>query len=719
MDTSKLNSPSLRDELPARGPQRCRTSAALWLLAAALPAAAQTAETVVVTGSLAGQRAFDAPYAVGVVDADTLRSAGAMVNLSEALQRVPGLVVNLRNNYAQDLQISSRGFGARASFGVRGIRLFSDGIPAAGPDGQGQVSHFDLAGADRVEVLRGPFSALYGSSSGGVIAVLSRAPTEREFTYDVDRGNAGLQQWRFAMAAPLEGGFSVRASASGFSVEGARPQSEGRRRFGNLRLGWEGGADRVVVVLNALDQPAQDPLGLTRALFDADPRQTAAQAIQFNTRKTQWQDQGGVSWQHRFDAAGPLQSSALALYTGQRSATQWQAITVAAQADARSPGGVVDFDRHYGGLDARLAWRWDALRLVTGVTLDAQREDRRGFENYIGTGAAQVLGITGKQRRDEDDRVTGRDAYAQAEVDLTSTLTASAGLRQGRETIVSRDKYLSNGDDSGNLAYDYTLPVLALRWQPAPNWSLYASGGRGYETPTLAELAYRADGSLGLNRALKPQRSRQWELGAKWRQPDLGLAIEGALFRAETASEIGVLSNAGGRATYQNVGHTQRQGFEASAAWRIAPAWRASVAWTLLSATYRDTFLTCTATPCTTANVAVAAGNRIAGTLPQIFFGEAVWAPGAAEFGLEARGQGRQPVNDINSDFAGGFGMLALRAQWRLELGPGRLELLGRIDNLADRRVAGSVIVNEGNQRFFEPAAGRSLLLSARWRVGF
>src|SRR5512137_553674 len=238
---------------------------------AALPAVAQTTvpqESIVITGSGAEKRAFDTPYAVGSVDAEALRSAGPMVNLSEAMARVPGLVVNLRNNYAQDLQISSRGFGARATFGVRGIRLYADGIPASGPDGQGQVSHFDLAGAQRIEVLRGPFSALYGNSSGGVISLVSAAPTERRYFIDGDVGSNGLQQWRLGIEAPLEGGFNIRASLSGFEIDGFRPQSSAERKLANVRLGWDGERDRVVVVLNALDQPALDPLGLSRAQLD-------------------------------------------------------------------------------------------------------------------------------------------------------------------------------------------------------------------------------------------------------------------------------------------------------------------------------------------------------------------------------------------------------------------------------------------------------------------
>lgn len=676
-------------------------------------------EQVIISTSGAERRAFDTPYAVGVVDPEALRGAGPMVNLSEALARVPGLVVSLRNNYAQDLQISSRGFGARASFGVRGIRLYADGIPAAGPDGQGQVSSFDLATAARIEVLRGPFSALYGSSSGGVISLVSSTPASSSVTLGADAGSAGLRQLRLGVESPLAGGFNIRATASSFETDGTRPQSAAKRRLGTVRLGWDSDADRVVLLLNAVDLPAQDPLGLTRAQFDASPDQTTSQALQFNTRKEQTQSQAGLQWQHRFSAAGPLQRSALAVYSGQRSVTQWQAIPVATQSNARHPGGVIDFDRNFGGVDARLFWAWDGLRVVTGAAADSQREERRGFENFTGTGTAQVLGVTGKLRRDENTRASSRDLFAQAELDLPANLTASGGVRRSRLSISVADRYLSNGDDSGQLAFTSTTPALALRWQPSTALALYASAGRGFETPTLTELAYRPDGAAGFNTNLQAQRSRQWELGAKWRDADAGLALEAALFRADTTGEISVQTNSGGRSTFANVGATMRQGAELSATWRITPAWRTRLAATVLNASYRDSFLTCDSTPCAAATVPVAAGNRIAGTVPRQLFAEVAWAPGPLELGLEVRGQGRQPVNDLNSDFAAGNGLLALRALWRLDLGPGRLELLGRVDNLANRRVAGSVIVAEANQRFFEPAAGRNALLSVRWVQGF
>jgi iron complex outermembrane recepter protein len=715
-----------RSERARRG--ACRPTLLALLCAVAWPVQAQpsdaatTLEPVVISGSGVERRAFDTPYAITVIDADVLRAAGPMVNLSEALVQVPGLVVNNRNNFAQDLQINSRGFGARASFGVRGIRLYTDGIPASGPDGQGQVSHFDIAGASRVEVLRGPFSALYGNSSGGVISLVSAPPTKRFGEIDADVGSNGLRQIRLGAEAPLGNGFDIRAQASHFETDGVRPHAEAKRDLGNLRLGWRGELDSVIVLFNTLSMPAQDPLGLTRAQFGADPYQTITQATAFNTRKDTAQSQLGAQWKHRFSSFGALQEGQLTLYGGQRSVTQWQSIPVFVQDptnpdNVAQPGGVIDFDRDYAGADGRLIWRWeiDAQRraqFIVGASLDQQDEDRRGFLNYVGTPPNRQLGVTGDLRRQEHNRVRTSDAYAQGEVDLTRSVSATLGVRSGRVDFRSEDQFLANGDDSGRLRFSYTNPVAALQWRALESLNLYLSAGRGFESPTLNELAYRSDGTAGFNNLLQPQTSRQLELGAKWRDAARGLSLDAALFRADTEDEIAVASNTGGRSSFQNVGRTRREGVEIGAGWQATKTLRARLALSWLDATYRDGF----ATPAGP----VPAGNRIAGTMKKSAWGELAWEPIAATtFAVEVRGQGSIAVDDRNSDFAAGVTTVALRASHGYTLPLGTLELLARLDNVADRVYAGSVIVNEGNGRFFETAAGRAVLLSARWRVPF
>ncbi len=648
-----------------------------------------------------------------------------MINLSESLARVPGLVTSNRNNYAQDLQISSRGFGARATFGVRGLRLYADGIPATMPDGQGQVAHFDLAAAQRIEVLRGPFSVLYGNSSGGVIALFGAPATESRVELGLDAGSAGLRQGRVAFAAPLGSGFDLQASLTDLSIDGIRPRSAAHRTLGNLRLGWRGESDRVTVLLSDHQQRAQDPLGLSRVQFNADPYQTSSLASQFDTRKTIRQSQGGLNWRHYFTSGDGLRESAVTFYQGSRGVTQWLAIAPAVQAPLRHGGAVVDFDREYGGVEAKFTMQWGALGLVAGVNHEKQQDERRGFENFTGAGAAQVLGVTGKLRREETNTASTREAFAQAEFPAGGNVVLTGGLRSGRVEMRARDRFLSNGDDSGDLAFSFTNPVLGLRWRLSPGWALHASVARGFESPTLGELAYRPDGKAGFNTALKGQSSRQFELGSKWRAA--AMELDATLFSADTENEISVQTNSGGRSSFQNVGRTRRQGLELAGAFKPAPNWRlrASASW--LAATYLDGFLTCTSAPCTTPNVRVDAGRRIAGTQATTAWAEAAWTMGAqpgarpgafpGELALEWRAMGRTAANDSNSDFAGGYALAHLRWSASAPMGPtDAIELLARIDNLFDRVHIGSVIVNDANGRFFEPGAPRSALLALRWK---
>jgi iron complex outermembrane receptor protein len=698
------------------------------LACGAPPALAQSATPeVVVTGSARAQRVLDAPFAITAIDASALRDAGAMINLSEVMARVPGLVVNNRNNYAQDLQISSRGFGARAAFGVRGLRLYADGIPATMPDGQGQVAHFDLAGAQRIEVLRGPFSVLYGNASGGVIALFTAPATRTQAEVAVDAGSFGLRQGRFSVATPLAGGFDLRASYADTDVDGFRPQSAAHRTLGNLRLGWQGAADTVTLLVSDHGQRAQDPLGLTAAQFAADPRQTTPEATSFDTRKTIRQTQVGLNWRHDFGDAGALRESQLTVYQGARGVTQWQAITVAAQVSAKSGGGVVDFDRNYGGVEGRLTWRLGQTDVVAGVSVETLRDNRQGYENF--TTPPLVLGVTGKLRRDEVNQATTTDGFVQARTPLAEGWDLTGGLRGGRVEMRTDDHFptpftAANPDDSGTLSYSYANPVLGLRWAPAPEWALHASAARGFESPTLGELAYSTGTAGGFNTSLKGQTSRQFELGAKWRSA--ALELDAALFHVDTADEIGVLSNTGGRSIYQNVGRTRREGAELSGLWRAAPGLRLQAALSVLRAEYLDSFQTCAVAGCPSAanpKVTVAAGNRISGTQKASGWAEAAWRPGTllagfpGELGLEWRALARTLANDTNSAAAAGYALANLRWSGSVPLGASdAVEVLARIDNLFDRAYVGSVIVNDGNQRFYEPGAPRSGLVSLRWQ---
>ncbi|MBC5766725.1 TonB-dependent receptor family protein [Ramlibacter albus] len=662
-------------------------------------AAAQVLPQVTVTATRTEAAPFDVPASVDVIDGERLRASGrAEVQLSEALAFVPGVTARDRQNFAQDLQLSIRGFGARSTFGVRGVRLYVDGVPATMPDGQGQLSHFDLSSASRVEVLRGPFSALYGNSSGGVVQMFTEAGEGRgAVTGSVVAGSDGLLKPALRVTGAT-GAVGVSASASRFSTDGWRDHSAAERSVGNLRLDWkpQGGGEWMFVA-NILDLRADDPLGLSRAQFDANPRGVDANALTFNTRKTVHQSQVGLVHERRIAGDDKLR---VMVYTGERGTDQYQAIPAAAQANPLHPGGMIDLTRRYGGVDVRWTAKRGPLEAVAGLSYDALEEDRRGWQNFVGS----TLGVQGALRRDERNDVTNLDPYVQAVWKPSDAWTLTAGVRHSSVRFRSSDRYIvgTNGDDSGSVSYSAALPVLAAMWNFSPRLHAYASAGKGFETPTFNELAYRPDGRAGLNFALKPARSRNIEAGLKGRSArDATLRYEwsAAVFDVGTRDEIVTQSNVGGRSTFRNAGETSRRGAELGAALEFARDWRAQVAQTWISAKYDDT------------------GNRIPGIARSFTGVDLAYEPAQGwRAGAELRRSAKVFVNDANSDAAGSWTTFGLHAGWRKPMGDWTLDTTLRVDNVTDRRYAGSVIVNEGNSRFFEPAPGRQYSLKLALR---
>ncbi len=667
------------------------------------PAAPPQADGVVVSATRSERRSFDVPVSIDAIGAQDLHEGQAKVNLSESLGRVPGLLVQNRNNYAQDLQLSIRGFGTRATFGIRGVKLYADGIPATMPDGQGQAASFSLSSAQRIEVMRGPFASLYGNGAGGVVQVFTgngpaRPTAEAELMAGPwDTHRLGLK------FGGTEGAIDYTADWSRFHTDGWRARSSVNREQFNGKLRWQAGEHtRATLVLNTLAQPqTQDPLGLTRAQLRADPRQADPVATTFNTRKSVRQTQGGLTLEHRIDPGNSLRASA---FMGDRTVRQFQSIPLAAQNAATASGGVIDLDRGFGGFN--LTWLHDGslagrpLKLTTGIEHETMQERRRGFINDNGT--------MGALKRDEDDRVTSRNLFGQADWRFAARWSASAGLRNTRVSFDSKDFFIAgaNPDDSGSVKYTNTSPVAGLSFRLAPEFSLYASAGRGFETPTFAELAYR-NGGAGLNLALKPARSSSVEFGAKGRIGDHRLSL--AYFDTETRDEIVVDTNAGGRSTFKNASRTRRSGWEASWLAVLPAGFDAAVSWTLLDARFTEAF---------TSTGVVPAGNRLPGVPRSVLYGEIRWShlPSGFTTALEARRSAKVHVDDANSDAAEGYTVASLRAGLRQATGRWQFSQFLRIDNLADRRHVGSVIVAEGNGRYFEPALPRavSLMLNAR-----
>ena len=682
----------------------------------------QTLPPVTVTATRTEASPFDVPASVDVIDGARLRAAGRPeISLSESLGGVPGVTARDRQNYAQDLQLSIRGFGARSTFGVRGVRLYVDGIPATMPDGQGQLSHIDLASAGRIELLRGPFSVLYGNSSGGVLQVFTETGDGPPVvSSSLAAGSDGLVRpgVRVSGSTPVLG---YAISANRFSGDGSREHSSAERSVGNARLDFKRGeGSDWTLAANTVTLRADDPLGLTRAQFDAAPRSADAAATLFNTRKTVTQSQLGLVHERRLDAGDRIR---LMAYAGGRDTEQFQAIPLAPQANALHPGGVVGLERRYAGADLRWTRKRQTalgqMEVVAGLSYDHMDEHRRGWQNFFGS----ALGEKGALRREEDNRVSNLDPYVQAAWTFAPDWTLTAGVRHSTVKFSSSDRYIAgaNGDDSGEVRYSATLPVAGLMYKLSPRTHLYAAAGRGFETPTFNELAYRADGTAGLNFALRPSRSDNFEAGIKGRAPDAWRSQwNAALFHTRTRDEIVTRTNSGGRSSFQNAGATRRRGLELSWSAVPAPDWQLQMAHTWLDARYREAFATCNAAPCAVPTQVVPAGHRIPGIAQSITAIEAAWQPARGwRAGAELRRSSRVYVNDANTEAAPSFTTLALHAGYVFDVDRWSLSVTARVDNALDRRYAGSVIVNEGSGRFFEPAPGRTYVLKLAGSYAF
>ncbi len=668
--------------------------------------AADNEQTMVVTASPGPVSELETPAAVSVVTGDDLRYAAPQINLSENLGSVPGLQILNRQNYAQDLQLSIRGFGSRSTYGVRGIRLYVDGIPATMPDGQGQTSNIDLDSVASVEVLRGPFSALYGNASGGVIDVKTETG-EAPPTIEASSYYGSFGTWRYGLKASgatgdgtQPGDVNYTVSSTRFTTHGFRDHSDARKNLANAKLGVRiDDVSTLTLLLNSVDIRANDPGGLSYSEWRDNPRQSP-RGEQYDTRKTIRQTQAGLNYQRALSTSDDLSITA---YAGQRETVQYQSIPAGPQRNPTHPGGVIDLSRHYQGIDSRLTHRdtlWTLpVDVTVGLNYENMSENRKGFENFTLDNGVPLYGIKGDKRRDERNLMWNLDPYLQSSWQLSDALSLDAGVRYSSIWFDANDHYITaaNGDDSGEASYHKWLPAGALKYKVTDAWNVYLSAGRGFETPTINELSYRSGGQNGLNLALKPSTSDTVELGSKTRIGN-GL-FSAALFQTDTDNEIVVDASSGGRTTYKNAGKTRRQGLELSLDQQFAWDWKLKMAWTLLDATYRSN--ACGATDCN--------GNRMPGIARNMGYASFGYQPEQGWYaGADVHYMGDIMADDENSAKAPSYIVAGLNTGYKFLYERWALDLFGRVDNLFDKGYVGSVIVNESNGRYYEPAPGRN-----------
>jgi iron complex outermembrane receptor protein len=677
-----------------------RLPAALALALLALPAARaqqpgqahttqKTLPTIVVTAIRIPQPAFDVPAAIGVVTRDDIVDGAPAVSLSQSLARIPGVVAQNRQSYAQDSQISIRGFGSRASFGVRGIRLLVDGLPMSGPDGQGQTDPFDLATAGRIEVLRGPFSALYGNAAGGVIQIFTRdGPPRPTFGISTLFGSYGTRIQRLDAGGTV-GKFNYIVDGTHFQTDGYREHSAAKRDNLHAKFGYDLGKDSsLTLIFNGENQPfAEDPSSLTKEQARDDPRFAVPGVFKFGAGESHRDRQLGVVYEQQLGQDDHLHVTG---YAGTRRVIQFLPFP---GSSPNGGGAVVDLKNRTKGGGARWTHNFllasTPLDLIVGVEYDRLSELRKGWVND--------QGVQGDLRRNENDVSSQGGEYAQLEW-KPGRWSIVAGLRHSRVMFDSDDHYITpeDPDDSGHRNFSSTDPVAGVLYKINPHLNVYANYGRGFETPTLSEFAYRPDGQAGFNDELKPSKSRDYEAGFKgdWNSTNFDLAV----FRIKTTDDIIVGISNDGRDSFTNAASTRRHGLELNVQRSFSGGFGAYLAYTYLQAQFDGGLLD---------------GKQMPGVPRQMIYAELDWQyrPLGFSTSLSAQWRDQVYVDNENTDFADSYAVVNYHLGFQQIVGGWQFNEFARINNLFDRNYVGAVVVNSGNGRYFQPEPGRNFML--------
>ena len=636
----------------------------------------------------------EVPAAVSVIGKDAIQRGTQQIAIDEALRTVPGVFVLNRYNFAQDTRIAVRGFGARADFGIRGIRLIVDGIPATTPDGQGGVDGIDFASAESIEVIRGPAAALYGTASGGVIRIETEdGPTTPFAETRLTAGGDGFFKTGFKSGG-ARGNVDYLVSGTRLRFDGYRANNRTENTTSNAKLNYRPAPEtEITAVANAVDIPVQDdPGGLTREAVREDRAAARARNLRFDAGEKVSQEKLGLTLRHRFGGNRELR---LRSYFVDRDFANKLPF---------EDGGQVAFERVFAGGGAILRLGDDAAPLTAGVDAGWQEDARENFDN--------VDGMRGPLALDQEETVLATGAFVRQQVRLPWDLELSAALRYDRVRFEVEDDFRSDGDDSGTLTFTETSPMAGIRWNPRPGLNLYANVATAFETPTTTEFD-NPDGG-GFNGELRPQTATSFEVGAKGRLPDAPWPVryDVAVFTMDIRDSLVPFEKeeSPDRDFFRNAGSATRNGVETALTVRPTEQLRIRLAHTYSDFRY-DRFNppagdfggnTIPGIPRHFGNIELTYENR------RGFF--AVW---------NTRIVGPLYADDANRTRVDGYTVSDLRLGFEHTEGNWTVAPFLGVNNLFDSRYNANIRINAFGGRFFEPAPGRTFYGGVRVRYAF
>jgi iron complex outermembrane receptor protein len=661
--------------------------------AAAAPIAPSSAPVaqlapVQVTAFRLQQDVLSTPAAVDVIDGRAISQGREKAQLDSALNRVPGVYANNASNFAQNLRVSIRGFGARSAFGVRGVRVRVDGIPETLPDGQTQTDVIDLGTIERMEVLRGPFSALYGNATGGVINITTLSPSDGP----LDRGEftAGSNGYRRASvsSAHKNGPWGYAATATRLHEKGFRQHSEVVKNQFTGKLSRDVGDDgRFTLITRLLNAPnTQDPGGITRDTAKADRHAAYRKNLLYNARQTAAQETIGGVFKDSLSANQDYQLNAF--YT-HRNFIQYLPFAT------NSGGGVVTYRRNFfggGGQTTRHDSFWGHdNQLVLGVDTQFQQDNRQRYNNHFGR--------KGALRLDEYETATNVGLFAQDEFELIHDLKATAGVRYDWLDFNTNDHFLSDGNDSGSRNYARLSVNGGLNYAWAHRQHVYANIANAFESPTFTEFA-NPDGGGGFNPRLSPQKAVNYEIGAKGEFGSRGRYQLDA-FWIDVRDELVPFSDNGDRTFYRNSARSRRQGIESKLSYDLGRDFSATVAYTVAQYEYRQYVDN---------SGHNYAGNRLPGIPEQTAFGELTWQRDDVGYAtVDVHWAGSIYADDANKVRVAPRTVVNTRIGKTIDAGDDHMTVYLGVNNLFDKDYFDNIRINAYGGRYFEPAPGRTL----------
>lgn len=650
-------------------------------------------EEIIVSGTRIPTDWLKLPLAASQLDMEQIHAGRQSLGIDEALAVVPGLFFQNRYNFAQDLRISIRGFGARANFGIRGIKLYADDIPLTMPDGQGNVDSIDLGSAERIEVIRGPVSAVYGASGGGVIQIFTEdGPARPMISAKASSGYFGYRYGQLKAGGQF-GAWNASTNLSSTALDGYRQHARFEQTLFNskFRYDFADGAS-LTLVLNAVDSPqADDPGALNAREVESDRRQAAPRNLQFDAGESLDQQQLGLAWRKPLTADTELLLRAYGIFRDFENRLPFDI-------NSNGQGGSVDLDRKVAGLGVQ--WSWSrplsgerVNRLVVGVDLDDQRDLRQRYANNSG--------ILGQLTTRQDEDVSARALFIENAMDLGNAWTLTLGARFDHMEYEVKDRLGSDG--SGQTDYDQLSPMIGLVYAPGQSWSVYGNISTAFDPPAVSELA-NPNGPTGFNQDLDPQEATNYELGFRGWLRD-GWQYELALFHIDVQDEIVPFELAGsGQSFFQNAGRSTHQGLEAAMRMELFPGLSAGMSYTwsdLVFDEFKDTDGT---------NYA---GNTIPGVPEHQAVLDLHWQHENGLFaGWDTLYVGALQANNANTVKTAAYLVSNLRFGYRSEGESWSFEPFAGIYNLFDEAYNGNIRINASFGRYYEPAPDRN------WYIG-